>query len=697
MKKLKTVLHYNYLYIILIITTSLYSFIYLNLFKPETKLEPNQTKIVGVIINIKISSNLLTLEVKEKEKVIGYYYFKTEEEMNIFEKNYELGDTILLKGTLTKPTNNTVPNLFNYKKYLERKNIFYQMNIETYQKLKENSNPLYFIKNAMINHINTYQTKDYLHTFILGNNDLLNQETNTNYQEIGISHLLAISGMHISLLSSMILFLLKKLKIGENKGYIITILFLFLFMFLSGNSPSVSRSVILFSLLTLNKILKLNIKTLNILIIVFCILVIGNPNILFDIGFQFSFIVSFYLILIQDKMKNDNYIKSLLKVSVISFLVSLPISIYYFYQVNILSIIFNLIFVPLVSIIIFPFSLITFLIPMLDPILKVLINIIEDLTDICNQIPTGKLIFGRPSIIWILIYYVLITLFLYKGKKMCLFLTVILLITQYLNLVIFSKSFLIVIDIGQGDSSLIYHNNKTTLIDTGGKIALNQEKWKQRQTKSLADKTQIPLLKSIGIKKINNLVLTHGDFDHMGEAINLVNNFKVEKVIFNCGEFNELEQELIKELDKRKIPYYSCIKELNIDDNKLYFLNNKDYGNENDNSSVIYTELNNHKFLFMGDAGIEVEEDLIEKYNLKNIDVLKVGHHGSKTSSSKNFIYEIEPKYSIISVGKNNRYGHPNDNVLENLEGTIIYRTDIDGSVMFEIKKNKLEVETCTP
>ena len=183
----------------------------------------------------------------------------------------------------------------------------------------------------------------------------------------------------------------------------------------------------------------------------------------------------------------------------------------------------------------------------------------------------------------------------------------------------------------------------------------------------------------------------------MGEAINLVENFKVEKVIFNCGKFNELEQELVKVLDNKKIPYYSCIKKLNINDNKLHFLNNKDYGNENDNSSVVYTELNNHKFLFMGDAGVEVEKDLIEKYNLQNIDVLKVGHHGSKTSSSKSFIDEITPKYSIISVGKNNRYGHPNDSVLENLEGSKIYRTDQDGSIMFKIKNNKLQIETCIP
>ena len=97
----------------------------------------------------------------------------------------------------------------------------------------------------------------------------------------------------------------------------------------------------------------------------------------------------------------------------------------------------------------------------------------------------------------------------------------------------------------------------------------------------------------------------------------------------------------------------------------------------------------------MGDAGVEVEQDLIEKYNLQDIDVLKVGHHGSKTSSSKNFVNEINPKFSIISVGNNNRYGHPNDSVLESLEDSQIYRTDQGGSIMFKIKNNKLKIETC--
>ena len=183
----------------------------------------------------------------------------------------------------------------------------------------------------------------------------------------------------------------------------------------------------------------------------------------------------------------------------------------------------------------------------------------------------------------------------------------------------------------------------------------------------------------------------------MGDAINIIENFKVDKVIFNCGESNNLEKKLIKVLDKKNIKYYSCIKELNIDNSKLYFLQTKEYDNENDNSNVIYTELNGYKFMFMGDAGVDKEKDILDKYNLANIDVLKVGHHGSKTSSSKEFIDEIEPKYAIISVGKNNRYGHPNKKVLNNLDNSKIYRTDQDGSIMFKIKKNKLRIETYSP
>ncbi|MCR4581041.1 MAG: MBL fold metallo-hydrolase, partial [Bacilli bacterium] len=278
-------------------------------------------------------------------------------------------------------------------------------------------------------------------------------------------------------------------------------------------------------------------------------------------------------------------------------------------------------------------------------------------------------------------------IFLNTYNKRILIIIVLLLIVNKYKYLIDNNTYVIYFDVGQGDSSAIINKCDITLIDTGGKM----------NSSYLYTNNIMLYFKSIGCYKIKTIVTTHGDFDHMGETINLVNNFKVEKVIFNCGEYNDLERELIKVLDKKKIKYYSCIKKLNIDKNKLFFLQTKEYDNENDNSNVIYTDLDGYEFMFMGDASITTEKEILNKYNLPDIDVLKVGHHGSKTSSGKEFINEINPKYSIISVGINNRYGHPNKEVLENLKDSKIYRTDEDGSIMFKIKDNKLKIETCSP
>ena len=182
----------------------------------------------------------------------------------------------------------------------------------------------------------------------------------------------------------------------------------------------------------------------------------------------------------------------------------------------------------------------------------------------------------------------------------------------------------------------------------------------------------------------------------MGESINLVEKFKINKVIFNCGDYNSLENKLINALNNKKIKYYSCIKEFNVNKYKLNFLSTREYDNENDDSNVIYTELNGYKFLLMGDAGVNKEKDILEKYNLINIDFLKIGHHGSNTSSSKNFINSLNPKYSLISVGKNNRYGHPKETVLSTLNYCKIYRTDLDGSIKINLNNNKYNIETCS-
>ena len=185
----------------------------------------------------------------------------------------------------------------------------------------------------------------------------------------------------------------------------------------------------------------------------------------------------------------------------------------------------------------------------------------------------------------------------------------------------------------------------------------------------------------------------HGDFNHIGNFYIIQNKINIKNVVFNCGEFNDLEKDIIKNINS----YCSCIDSIKLNGYVFSFLNTKKFNNENDNSSVIYFNYFNYKFLFMGDAGIMREKAILDIYKLDKIDFLKIGHHGSKTSSSKEFINEINPNYSIISVGKNNRYGHPNSETLDNLKNSKIYRTDQNGSIMFKIKNNKLKIETCTP
>ena len=697
MIQLRRILLYDNLYRVLLFLTIIYA-LYITIFiKYESNYKGNETLFNCKLNSYKIDGNKLDMNLYCKEKIKATYYIKSLEEKEYLSNNLKLDSTLSIKGNLEKPSNNTIPYMFNYKKYLYNNKIYYLLNIESFNIEKTTNNIFYKIKNLAFNHANKFKSKEYIYAFVLGSTSYIDNDVLSTYRENGISHLFALSGLHVSIFSAFLIFILKKLKVPELTRYILVFIFLLLFSFITNFSPSILRATLLFFFLGINKVFYLNIRTINILYLVYILLTLINPFIIYNVSFILSFTAAFYLILSNDLTKSNNYFIGLLKISLISTLGTLPISIYYFGSINLIGFILNLIFVPYVSFIVFPFTLITFIVPKLYFILNILTSILESISMFTNKL---KLIvyFPKVSIYFIIVYSILFILFIKtKKKKHIIFLiiiTIIIKIKPYLN----SDILVYYIDVGQGDSILLSSPNRkeNILIDTGGKISYEKEKWKERKNKNISDNI-ITFLRKLGINKLDYLIVTHGDYDHMGEAINLVNNFKVEKVIFNCGEFNDLEKKLIKVLNKKKIEYYSCIKELSINNNKVYFLNTKEYENENDNSSVIYTKLNGYKFIFMGDAGVEKEKDILDKYNLSNIDILKVGHHGSKISTSKKFIDEIKPKYSIISVGKNNRYGHPNKEVLDTLNDSKIYRTDQDGSIMFKIRKDKLQIEACSP
>ena len=642
--------------------------------KKEINVSENM-HIYAIVTKIKHDKKRTIIDVKQGKKYRITFYKQID---------VSLGDKVLIKGKFNTPKSTTVFNTFNYRKYLLSKKIMLVSNEATITIKSKNNNLFYSFKTLIKNHIDKYKSKAYLKAFIMGDTSLIEEDIMSNYKTLGISHLFAISGMHVSVFILLIDKFLKKYKVKD----IIIIVFLLLFLFITDYSESLLRCSTFFIVSYLNKVLKLSIKNIYLILISAFFLLLINPYLIYSIGFLFSVIITFFIILSNKLIKNQTYVKKLFIMSLICFLASVPILSFYFYKINFLTLVFNIIFIPFVSYLIFPLGLITFLFYPLDNIYMFFLNLLEGLSSFFQNINFLSFVIAKLNIFIIFIYYLTLFLSIKRNKKILVIYFIILLININIKYFIREDS-ITFLDVNQGDSNvIIFPFGKTILIDTGG-LYLSEN--------SISKNKIIPYLSSIGISKIDLLILTHGDYDHMGEAINLVNNIKIEKVIFNCGEYNNLEKELIKVLDKKKIKYYSCIKELNIDKNKLYFLQTKEFDNENDNSNVIYTELNGYKFMFMGDASITTEKEILNKYNLPDIDVLKVGHHGSKTSSSKLFINEVNPKYSIISVGKNNRYGHPNDSVLDNLKNSKMYRTDRDGSIMFKLKNNELEIKTCAP
>ena len=681
MKKLKRVLQSKYLFKFLALVFVIGSFLFTRFYCFESKYNKSDKVFIGEVTKIRTTSSKLTLEIKGREKLIINYQFKEGQKLD----NLAYGDKILVRGNLVEPTKNTIPKSFDYKKYLYNKKIYYIVEADKINKIENNNNYLYTIKNILYKKINTMKSSSYIKTFILGDNSDISADIKEEYQNIGVSHLFSISSSHIYFISTIICYYLDRITYNKKIKRIIVNVFLIFFLLLLGIIPSLLRAILMYSLSTFNYLFKLNLKKIDIMMLVIILAIIIDPFIIYDIGFIYSYLISLFLIIFTNRIRKKKGINKAIYTTLISFFASLPITIYNSYEINIISILVNVLLIPIVSTIIFPLSIIALILPFLDSFLYQLISLLENFTIFISSIEITIISFPKPNIIIIIIYYIILLITLHKPKLSYLLLITILIIkaSPYLD----GDTNIVAFDVGQADCLLIQfpYNKKNILIDTGN----NYSEYKIKNI--------INYLKSKGISKINYLVISHGDYDHIGGSFYLVNNFKVENVIFNRGKFNDLEKKLITVLEKRNIKYFQNIKELNLNNNRLYFLNNKLYDDENDNSTIIYTEISGIKILLMGDAEMEVERYILEKYNLKNIDILKVGHHGSRTSSHKEFINSINPKYSIISVGKNNRYGHPNKEVLNNLNNSKIYRTDLDGSIMFKIKKDRLKIETCMP
>ena len=665
--RLKNILRSRYLFKILFIICLIYLVIYIK-YDNIPNLEGNT--FYGKIIDYKYTNDTYKITIKSNYKLLINY--KTDNELNI---NY--GDYIKVSGVISIPSNNTIPNLFNYKNYLRMYNINYIINANDIELISYNTNIFYDIKNNIVSRINKLnKSSPYIYSLILNNKSYIDKEIKSSYMNNGISYLFNTTiylAIYIKLLNK----LLNKISYNNYYKFIVTLIILLSYILIINKNISVLRYLIMFIINRVNKLFNLHIKRLDLMLIIFIIISLVNPYYVIDISFILSYLIIFFIVVLNKK-KNKLYI------SFLCFLVSFPLIISINYNINIISFIFNFIVKIYNIFIILPISIISLFIPSIDNILYKLISLIETISLFLSNINILNISFSKPSIIFIIIYYILLILYMYD-KKYIITILMIILIHKYFYLIDNTLN-VTYLDVGQGDSVVITYKSNVILIDTGGNIYSD-----------ISNNKTIPYLKSLGKNKIDYLILSHGDYDHMGESINLVNNFKVDNVIFNKDNYNELEQELINVLKSKNIKYYNSVNYIDINNIRLYFLNNKIYDNENDNSNIIYFNYYNYNFLFTGDISSNVEKYLVNNYSLNKIDFLKVSHHGSDTSSSKYFIDKLNVVNSIISVGKNNIYNHPSILTLNNLENTNIYRTDMDGSIKVSLNKNGYKIKTYSP
>lgn len=662
--------------------------------------QEGKIELEGLLIEKKIDGNQLTLTIQNKERIQGYYTFSSFEERNFIKDHYHLGDTLLINGTLEKIQKATTPYVFSYQENAFRKKHFFNMKIDKVEKVSSCSNPIYRMKNHILERIEDdrfSKIQGYLQVFLLGDNQEIAKEVKLSYQENGISHLFALSGMHISLFCGILLSLFQKIGLKEKGRYFFTFFFLIGYLLLSNGSASILRATIFFLLSSCDRIYALRIKPLYLFYATLSIVLFWNPFFVYEVGFQFSFSISFYLLFFHSWIEcHKNDILKLFQISFFAFVASVPIALFHFSQINVLSIFYNLYFVPLVSFVVFPLVLLSFCFPPLVFLSEQSLFLLEKSSLWLSDLPFGKLIFMKPLFIISFLYFLVGFGMFYVSKKKKKFLILIylsLFFGHYFYPDIVWKDEMIMLDIGQGDSILFHSKNKTALIDTGGKIVYQTEEWEKREIAYHTDSITIPFLKALGIKKIDFLILTHGDADHLGEADHLIDRFLVSEVFMNLGPRSSLEDALIKKLEQKKIPYRS------IEQNEIFSVGNfvfqslnRALKDENDSSLVFFVSIFDYSIMMMADATMRTEKMLLEEYTLPKIDILKVGHHGSKSSTSEDFLKAIQPKIALISAGFQNQFHHPDRGVLDRLDQFQVktYVTKEDGTIRIQFNRGTI-------
>lgn len=690
-------------------------------YPPQASSQTYTGKIISEPI---INSKKIEFIVEEKrtaEKIMILFFPNDGVPDDKVTASLKYGATCELSGVIEQPDGARNPGQFDNRKFLLTKGISYQMIVNDLQNVKCNGasfwQRFFTLRLNLIEQakekLSSY-TSSWVNALVLGDDSEIDDGLIELFQNWGLSHLLAISGLHIGIIVGIMYFILIKLNLlTREKTELVMLLFLPVYAILAGGEPSVLRASMMVLLILIFRRFMIHMYVLDIISIVFLILLTFDEYMIYHIGFQFSFLVTFGILLSRKWLFTVNSsILQLLIISFVSQMIILPLQLNYFSLFQPLSILLNLIIVPYFSIFVIPFMFF-FLIASFLP--QELLRVFDDTFVVIHQYAMECIDFidryfnfpfllsGLP--VWFfIVYYLLLLLsqYLLEFKRLkqafISFFCLTLLLTGYASIPYFSgKGYVTMLDIGQGDAFIVElpYRKGVFMIDAGSRFSFTD----MEPANTVYKQIILPYLKSRGIHKLDGLFLTHEDMDHIGSAGFMVEGGLVEALY--VSEFFLIPDDLANKSAENNVPVHhiQAGDVLHLGGQQLIVLAPiHDKQDPNENSLVLYTDLGGKSWLFTGDIGKEEEIELLSYYSLK-ADVLKVAHHGSSTSSDPTFIERITPKTALISVGINNSYGHPTMEVLHTLKAfqIQILRTDLHGAVQYQYLGKQGDFHTYLP
>lgn len=547
-------------------------------------------------------------------------------------------------------------------------------------------------------------------TLLLG---LKNSDTTikNNFRVAGLIHILAISGLHITLIGIGLFNILVRFLRKENVCAVLVISFLGLYCIYTGLHVSTIRATVMIGIYLGQYIFVRRYDKTSALFVAVFIIVVNNPYELMSVGFLLSFAAVFSIFYITPKLGmgegTGQEVLDSMRIMVAIWIGITPLLIYYFYYMPVYSLIVNFFVLPIIVVIIaisivgITMSYIVMAIgKFIISVTFWLVNYMLIVTEFVAQLPYSYINVGKPHILVMVLYYTVLIVWVSEANKyiirmgiMALFIVVI-----FTNLMGRNELKIRIMDVGQGDCAIISYSNKYMMIDSGGDL--------KKRDKNVGALVLKPFYESQGINCIDTVFITHSDYDHIYGIMEIMDEIKINQIILSANYKESTDKMYIKLRDMAEsldiaIVYFEQGDQLEIKDLSITCLgpNVKNYQkNNNDNSLVLHLELDEFDALFLGDIGQEEELRLLEQYDWEqdSVELLKVAHHGSVKSSAKVFIQTLEPDLSVVSVGANNMYGHPSESVMISLDkwSDRVKTTEDSGEIIISYKNGVAKIDT---